>query len=269
MITIQGLYIYPLKSARGIALERSAIGPSGLAWDRHWMAVDARGGFLSQRVQPKLARIVPELAGAQLVLSAPGVSPLAVPLAPAGEPTRVRVWKHEGPALDAGPEAAEWLSAVLTQPARLVSVSPVNNRVADPQYAGDAAAPIAFPDGFPVLVCNQASLDVINARLPQPVPMARFRPNLVLEGLPPFAEDHIGLIETSGVQLRLVKPCVRCVIPSRDQVTGEPSTDPTPVLRQLRFDPTLKGVTFGENAVLAAGAGQMLARGAACAVAYE
>jgi uncharacterized protein YcbX len=268
MITVQGLFTYPVKSARAIALARSAIGPSGLAWDRHWMVVDAAGTFLTQRVLPQLARIVPELTSEELILSAPGLPPLVVPLSSTGAEIRVRVWKHEGTAVDAGPAASEWLSQALGRPTRLVRVSPGNERVADRQYAGDTEAPIAFPDGFPVLVCNLASLEEINARLPQPVPMERFRPNLVLQGLPPFAEDHIDTLQIAGASLRLVKPCVRCVIPSIDQITGERSTDPTPVLRELRFDPALRGVTFGENAVLTAGAGSTLERGSECIVSY-
>jgi uncharacterized protein YcbX len=181
----------------------------------------------------------------------------------------VRVWKHVGTALDAGAAAAEWLTAALGQPVRLVRVSPAHARVADPAYAGPTRAPVAFPDAYPVLVCNVASLEAINAQLPQPVPMDRFRPNLVLEGLPPWAEDRIATLQIGAATLRLVKPCTRCVIPSIDQVTGERSTDPTPVLQRLRFNRELRGVTFGENAVVAAGDGVPLQRGSECVVTYE
>jgi uncharacterized protein YcbX len=269
MATIQGLYVYPVKSARAISLARTTIGPAGLAWDRHWMVVDAAGTFLTQRVAPRLACIVPALEAKELVLRAPGLPPLAVPLAGAGAEVPVRVWKHVGTALDAGPAAAEWLTGVLGQPVRLVRVSPAHARVADPAYTGPTRAPVAFPDGFPVLVCNRASLEALNAQLPQPVPMDRFRPNVVLEGLPPWAEDRIATLQIGAVTLRLVKPCARCVIPSLDQITGERSTDPTPVLQRLRFDRELRGVTFGENAVLAAGDGATLERGSGCAVTYE
>ena len=115
------------------------------------MAVDAQGGFLSQRVQPRLARIVPEITPKQLLLRAPDSSPLAVPLEPAGVTVPVRIWKHAGTALDQGPAAANWLAQVLGQPARLVRLPPDSERFADRHYTGDLQAPIAFPDGFPGL----------------------------------------------------------------------------------------------------------------------
>lgn len=269
MITIEELHIYPLKSARAIALPRAQITAAGLAWDRCWMAVDARGGFLSQRVLPPLARIVPELSREALTLRTDGLPPLAVPLEACGESVAARIWKHAGTALDQGPEAAAWLSQALGVAARLVRSPPDSARRADPRYAGEIPAPIAFPDGFPLLVCNRASLDDLNGHLPQPVPMDRFRPNVVVAGLPAFAEDRIERLHAGAVTLRLVKPCTRCVIPSIDQITGLPGSDPSPVLRARRFDRALRGVTFGENAVIEAGAGQLLQRGSPCSVDYE
>ena len=97
-------------------------------------------------------------------------------------------------------------------------------------------APVSFSDGFPILVVNLASLAELNSRMPQAVPLERFRPNIALEGLEPFAEDRIAALEFGPITLRLVKPCARCVITSTDQRTGELSTNPLPVLRQFRFD---------------------------------
>jgi hypothetical protein len=141
-------------------------------------------------------------------------------------------------------------------------------RFANPAFAGSVPAPMGFADGFPVLVCNQASLDALNTHLPERIPMERFRPNLVLEGLPAWAEDRIDALTVDGVTLRLVKPCTRCTIPAIDQQTGEPSTDPSPVLRRLRFDKVLHGLTFGENAVIDAAQRGEIARGAACEVSF-
>jgi uncharacterized protein YcbX len=129
--------------------------------------------------------------------------------------------------------------------------------------------PVAFSDGFPILVCNGASLDYLNTRMPQSIPMERFRPNIVLDGLPPFAEDRIATLQIGPVTLSLVKPCTRCVITSTDQRTGERSTNPLPFLREFRFDRALLGVTFGENAILTAGVGNTIERGAKCDVTYE
>jgi len=269
MAIVQELYVYPVKSARALPRARARVGASGLEWDRHWMVVNAGGTFLSQRTHPRLALLTPEIREEQLVLEAPGLPALTLPLEPAGEPLTVRVWKDLCTGLDAGEPASEWLGRLLDETVRLVRVAPSMHRVADRRYTGELTAPLAFPDGFPILVCNQASLEEINARMTQRVPMERFRPNLVLAGLPAFAEDRIDTLHIGELTLRLVKPCVRCVIPSIDQRTGEPGSNPTPVLRELRFNAVLRGVTFGENAVVHSGAGLTVERGAECEVRFQ
>jgi uncharacterized protein len=267
--TVLDLFIYPVKSARGIPMSRVRIGATGFEWDRHWMVVDAKGMFLTQRTHPQLARILPEITDDSLTLNAPGLPALRVPLAPAGEEIPVRVWDYHGTGLDQGRDAGEWVSQALGQPVRLVRVPPSMPRVASPKYGGTMPAPVAFPDGFPVLVCNEASLADLNTRMAEPIPMERFRPNIVLRGLSAFAEDRIDSVRIGDVTLRLVKPCTRCVIPSTDQRTGERSTDPTPVLKKFRFDRALRGVTFGENAVIASGVGAWIGKGAECLVTFD
>jgi uncharacterized protein YcbX len=269
MATVVGLYIYPVKSARGIPKSRVRVAAGGFEWDRHWMLVDDKGTFITQRTHPQLARIVPEISDESLTLTAPDLPALRLPLEPCGESVPVRVWDYYCTALDQGTAAAEWASQAVGQSVRLVRVSPAMGRVASPKYAGNTFAPVAFPDGFPLLVCNQASLAELNARLPEPVPMERFRPNLVVSGLPAFAEDRIDSVRIGGITLRLVKPCTRCTIPSIDPRTGERSTDPSPILRSFRFDRELRGVTFGENAVIATGAGALLEQGSECHVTFE
>lgn len=267
--TVEALFIYPLKSARAIPRERAVLGPTGFEWDRHWMVVNAQGRFLTQRTHPRLALIETTLADDALVLRAPGLPSLSVPRSPEGSPREVRIWDDTCSALDQGEEAAAWLGSVLGEPVRLVRVPAVPGRRANPKYAGDVAAPVGFADGFPLLVCNSASLEELNRRMPQPLPMARFRPNLVLGGLPPFEEDRISEIRIGAVVLRLVKPCARCVITGTDQLTGERFGDPLPVLRTFRFDRALRGVTFGENAVIAAGIGTTIERGMTCTIVLE
>jgi uncharacterized protein len=267
---IEGLFVYPFKSARGHALAQVQLRPTGFEWDRYWMAVDATGKFISQRTHPKLARLVPEIASDALVLKAPGLPDLSVPLhAAAGTPVRVRVWDDECAAIDLGDAPAQWLSGFLEQPLRLVRVSATPERVANPKYAGAVPKPVTFVDGFQMLVCNRASLEELNSRLPEPVPMERFRPNIVLGGLAPFAEDRIDCLSVGEITLRLVKPCTRCIITSTDQRTGERSTDPLPVLRTYRFDRTLHGVKFGENAVILSGVGAQLQRGCSLNVTFD
>jgi hypothetical protein len=233
------------------------------------MVVRADGAFLTQRSHPSLTRISTELSDAGLVLTADAFEPLLLPFAPQGAGRPVRIWKDSCEGLDQGDEAASWVSAVLDEPVRIVRVPATPGRVANPEFAGPHASPIAFPDGFPILVCNRASLDDLNGRLPEALPMQRFRPNLVLEGLPPFAEDRIASIEIGPIALTLVKPCTRCIIPSTDQRTGIRGLDPVPVLRTFRFDRKLLGVTFGENAVITRGVGQFIECGAQARVTYD
>jgi MOSC domain-containing protein len=266
---VQRLYVYPMKSARAIRADRLRLTATGPEWDRYWMAADPQGLFMSQRTQPRLACIEPEIGTDTLTLRAPRQSPLAVPLQPTGAPGRAQVWKDPISALDQGEAAAGWLSEALGAQARLLRVAPAPDRHANAEYAGPGRAPLAFVDGFPILVVNLASLEQLNARMPEPVPLERFRPNVVLQGLEPFAEDRIAALEIGPVTLRLVKPCTRCVITSTDQQTGEPSSNPLPVLRQFRFDRRLMGVTFGENAVIATGVGSTLEVGAACHVTWD
>jgi uncharacterized protein YcbX len=264
MAVVEELFVYPLKSARGIAQTAARLAPTGLEWDRQWMAVDALGTFVSQRTHPKLARIVPTIAGDALMLTAPDLKPLQLPLEPVGETVAVRVWNDHCAGLDQGDAAAEWLSSAAADVLRLVRRAPLADRLANAQFAGARPAQLSFADGYPILVCNRSSLADLNLRMPEPIPMERFRPNIVLTGLPAFEEDRIEALQIGPITLRLVKPCTRCIITSTDQRTGERTTNPLPVLRKFRFDRELLGVTFGENAVISAGAGSILTCGTEC-----
>jgi uncharacterized protein len=280
-VKVVDLFVYPVKSTRGIARSRVTVAPTGFEWDRQWMVVDPEGRFLTQRSHPQMARIVPKVTAQALVLEAAGLPVLRVPLrsgtggarpsecARQGERLTVRIWKDTCTAVDQGPEANEWLSEAIGQAVRLVRVAPDMGRAANPAFAGLTAAPINFPDGYPVLVCNVASLDELNRRLPKAIPMERFRPGMVIEGIPAWAEDRIDTLTVGRVTLRLVKPCTRCAIPSLDHRTGERSTDPTPVLKELRYSKVLRGVMFGENATIVAGVGAEVRRGSSGWVTFE
>jgi uncharacterized protein len=265
-VVVTGLYVYPVKSTRGIARARVRLAETGFEWDRQWMVIDGKGTFLSQRTHPKLARIVPKIDDTSLRLSAPGLAVLAVPLAQDGARVAVKVWRDPCVGVDQGQAASEWVSEVLGDTVRLVRVAPEMQRLADPKFVGSAHVPLGFPDGYPILICSEASLEDLNQRLPERIPIDRFRPNIVVRGLPPWAEDQIDAISIGPVTLKLVKPCTRCSIPGLDHLTGERSTDPMPVLRKFRFDKSLLGVKFGENAIIEAGAGLTLERGSQCTV---
>ena len=274
MPTIQALNIHPVKSARAVPLDSVRLAATGFEWDRQWMAVDAADSFVTQRTHPRLARVVPSIGPAALTLRTEGLEPLEVPLASEGAPVTVQIFSDSCVAQDQGDSAAEWLSEAIGDAVRLVRAGPHMDRAANSRYAGSDRAPVTFVDGYPILVCNAASLEYLNARMPAPVPMERFRPNLVIAGLPPFEEDRIAALEIAStgcqaVRLRLVKPSTRCVIPSTDQRTGERSINPLPFLREFRFDRVLKGITFGENAVIASGVGLTVNIGARCVVSFD
>ena len=236
------------------------------------MVVDTTGRFLTQREHPRLALVRVDIAGGALALSAPGM-PACIVAAERGGPARdVVVWRSEVLGVDQGDAAAQWFSRWLGRDVRLVRFGP-RRRECNPAYAGDSGAHTMFADGYPILVANAASLDDLNARLAArgqaALPMNRFRPNVVLEGLPAFDEDHVDTLAIGGVTLRLVKPCVRCQVTTIAQDTAEVGVEPLPTLGEFRMDPKMDGVTFGVNAIVVEGAGQPIEAGAAAVVTYR
>lgn len=279
-ISISGLYIYPIKSCGGIALDRSPIGMAGLHNDRRWMVVDAGGIFLSQRSHPAMARIRTELRDGYLIVTAPGQPRLDIPVDVIEDDdsvrTRVTVWRDEVDAVDEGDLAAQWFGALLGTPCRLVKVHPQSRRLASTTRIENwlARHPVAenfpphhifaFADGYPILVANEASLAELNQKLAavrqSGVGMDRFRPNVVLSEFGAFDEDYTVLVSVGGVRLALVKPCVRCEIPNTDQSTGARASEPMATLATFRGQPG-GGVTFGVNAIVDAPPGAVLSVG--------
>jgi uncharacterized protein YcbX len=258
--TIAALNIYPVKSCRGIALREAKIGRAGFELDRHWMVTNEGGRFLTQREVPRLALIVPSLDGRQLTLEAPGMSPLQVPAATGTPSLQVTIWSDKAPALDAGGEVATWLSSVLERPVRLVAFDPDGVRPTKKEWTQGEEALNEFSDGFPFLVTSQASLEDLNTRLAEPLPMNRFRPNVVLDGVEAYGEDRIHELADGGVRLRLVKPCDRCKITTTNQLTAEvsPVNEPLATLKTYRWSKEMRGVLFGQNAFAVAGRGSTL-----------
>lgn len=261
--TIGDLIFYPVKSCRGIALEEATIHSSGMEGDRRWMVVNDTGRYLTQRELPRMSMIVPAPTATFLSLTAPGMPALELPDALDGSSMQVTIFNHRCSALDAGARPAEWLSQYLGRPVRLVCFDPRGTRPVDPHlWKGDIDATVAFPDAFPLLLLARKSLDDLNSRLETPLPMNRFRPNVVLEGLDPYAEDRIHELRAGALRLQMARPCTRCKITTTDQVTGEVSTgEPLATLKRYRWSPDLRGVMFGQYAVVAEGGGARLRRG--------
>jgi uncharacterized protein YcbX len=262
MPSLAGLFTYPIKSCAGVALSESHCDEAGLTHDRRWMVVDDRGEFLSQRELPRLALVVPSLRSETMRLHAPGMLRIELPLeVEEDDPTvfrKVSVWDDVVDAIDEGDYVAQWLSDFLGRPVRLVKLAPGATRFADTRRIGGAVASHRFADAYPLLVIGQASLDDLNLRLAHAdgaaVPMNRFRPNVVLEGIEAYAEDALDTVSFGDATLKAVRRCVRCEIPGIDQGSGTRSAQPMTSLAAYRSDPAENGgVTFGMYCVVAAG----------------
>ena len=274
---VSGLFVYPIKAVRAVPLTEAAVEPRGLAGDRRWLIVDEEDVFVTQRDHPVLATVTAELLPEGLRLRRDGMadhevspppSPLPAtrgirgegepePLTPQpplpaihrgeGEKRTVTIWRNQVDALDAGDGAAEWVSLALDFPARLVFMGPDSRRPVDPDY-GQAGDEVSFADGFPLLITNEASLDDLNAQLASPVPMNRFRPNLVVSGALAWGEDDWKLLRIGEVEFRNVKKCGRCLVTTTDQTTGQRMGDEP--LRTLATFRNFDGkAMFGSNLI--------------------
>lgn len=269
MAILSEITLYPIKSCGGIALRAATLTRAGLMseqiYDREWMVVDAAGMCLTQREHPKMALIAPRLKLDTLELRAPGMLRLEIPLGlpdPDTAPTlSVQVWDDTLQAYDCDALTAAWFSNYLGVPCRLVRFHPGALRVANPKWTGGVEAPTLFSDGYPVLVIGAESLRDLNGRLEgagrAPLPMNRFRPNLVIDGIGPYEEDYVDTFRAGGAVLKPVKPCPRCPIPSIDQATGEFGPDPLDILQGYRAKPEVDGgICFGMNNILLEGDGE-------------
>jgi uncharacterized protein YcbX len=238
------LWRFPVKSLRGGRFSALDVGPRGFVHDREWMLVDAEGRFLTQRQQARMALVDSRLVEGQLRLEAPAMPPLAVSIADRGEPLEVQVWGDRCAALAPDPAADAWLSRFLGLPCRLVRQPAAAVRPVDPSYARPADQ-VGFADGFPFLLISQASLDDLNRRLDEPVPMLRFRPNLVVSGAEPYEEDRWRRIRIGELSFRVAKPCSRCIVPTIDPATAERAAEPLRTLMTYRRRDNK--VYFGQN----------------------
>jgi len=245
-MNVQSLFIYPVKSLAGIPVSHLALDDFGPSGDRRWMIVDANGKFATQRRLPRLALIGVALDGEAVNIQIPGQGEFA--LTPDNKQEQVTVWRDQVLASAAQQMANEALSRFCGEPLRLVYMPETTFRRVDPERVADERR-VGFADGFPFLVANSASLAELNGRLTQPVDMRRFRPNIVISGAEPWAEDNWRVLHVGDVGLRVVKPCSRCVLTTVNPDTGvkDPGTEPLKTLSGYRR--TGDGVIFGQNAV--------------------
>jgi uncharacterized protein len=255
-LRLTDIWRYPVKSCRGQRLGEALVEPWGLAGDRRWMVVDSDGRFVTGRQHPRLVLVRPALAADGAIrLSAPGLPDLTVPVPEAGktEVARVQVWSSEVDAAVAIPEAAYWLSKVTEMDVRLVYLDDPTRRASDPGYSQDGDV-VSFADGYPLLLTSEGSLAQVNEWIAAgahaaegPLPMTRFRPNVVVAGDAAFAEDRWRLVRIGDVAFRVAKPCGRCVFTTVDPRTAAKGKEPLATLaRHRRWD---GNVWFGVNLI--------------------
>lgn len=253
-MVITALYVYPIKSLAGIQVNEAFVGERGLQYDRRWMLIDENNRFMTQREFPQMALLSTAITAEGLVVEArhSGVAPLMIPLSQAsGERITVTIWDDTCVALLVSAAADTWFSEVLGKDLRLVYMPDDSIRKVDTDYARNNEI-TGFSDGYPILMIGESSLADLNRRLDVPVPMNRFRPNIVFSGGDPYQEDMMSRFYINGIQLLGVKPCARCVMTTTDQSTGLRGVEPLKTLASYRS----KGnkVLFGQN-VLPAGKG--------------
>jgi uncharacterized protein YcbX len=249
MIKLSDLYIYPIKSLGGIRVDQSCVLKPGLEYDRRWMLVDANGNFLSQRTSPNMALLSVEWNMGNFLIK-DKLNPkdsILLPLNPQTSNTKkVRVWDDVVEATQVDPHISHWIKNKLQVSCELVYMPPWSIRPIEEKYAF-ADESVSFADAMPYLLISQASLDDLNSRLPMPVSMDRFRPNLVITETEPFEEDLWDIIKIGSVRFKLSKPCARCIMTTIDQENATIGKEPLATL--AKFRKIGNKVLFGQNMI--------------------
>jgi uncharacterized protein YcbX len=219
----------------------------GIEHDRRWMVVDATGAFRTQRELPRMALIHPSIDDGFLRLTAAGMPDLCIGLTADGSRLTAHVWKDTVEAIDQGEPAAEWLTRFLAEPLRLVRFDDAVDRRVEQAYAVRPEDQVGFADAYPLLIANESSLAELNTRMEEPLPMRRFRPNIVVAGAGPYAEDRWSRVRVGDVDIAVVKPCARCAITTVNPETAEKGKEPLRTLATYRRQEG--GVMFCENGI--------------------
>ncbi|HEX9658456.1 MAG TPA: MOSC N-terminal beta barrel domain-containing protein [Bacteroidota bacterium] len=251
MIEVTQLNIYPIKSTAGISLDTAIIEERGFQYDRRWMLVDTDGRFMTQREHPLMALIRVGLMKNHLLVNASGMEPLVVPFDPAVRNTiPVVVWDDTVQASFVSRDTDEWFSGFLKFPCHLVQMTDTSERPVE-QAFNPGKKQVSFADAFPFLLIGEESLADLNKRLPLHLPMNRFRPNIVVRGAGPFAEDSWMQIRIGDFLFHVAKPSARCKITTVDQDTAETGVEPLRTLATFRsYD---NKVHFGQNMMAESG----------------
>ncbi|MET0395027.1 MAG: MOSC N-terminal beta barrel domain-containing protein [Chitinophagaceae bacterium] len=247
MLRVSELFVYPVKSLGGISLPAAELTDRGFRYDRRWMLVDEQHRFLTQRQYPQMALLQPVITGEGIRIHnrQDAGEKILLPFTASGETLDVQIWDDRCSAVAVGRVADEWFSRALQMNCRVVFMPDESLRRVDPAYALHGNDFSAFSDDYPLLLISQASLDDLNSRLAAPLPMDRFRPNMVITGSHPYEEDEMAHFTIRGIDFYGVKPCSRCVVTTIDQQTGEKQPEPLRTLASYRR--RNNKILFGQN----------------------
>ncbi|WP_420317279.1 MOSC domain-containing protein [Ekhidna sp.] len=242
---VSGIFIYPIKSLAGISLNEAEVLERGFKNDRRWMLVNKDDIGITQRTHPQLSQIALTLSDKKIKVSHKGLSDLEIPLTlDNGNYVEVMVWDDQVRAIQAPSIINEWFSKIAGEPCKLVYMPENASRPVSAERAIKGEN-VSFADAYPYLIIGQASLDDLNSRMDEDLPMSRFRPNIVVEGSEPYEEDHWKDIQIGNVKFHVTHPCKRCVFTTIDQETGKKGAEPLRTLATYRREG--KEVIFGVN----------------------
>lgn len=256
MFAIAELYVYPVKSCAGVAVDAVELSETGFRHDRNWMVVRDDGEFVTQREEPRLALVRPSLSDSSVTLAAPGMPEFTLSHDETGESLDVAVFGETLRALTCTRQADDWISTYLGGSFRIVAQDRSFYRKGGVQYPARDEAPTTFVDNYGLLVISQASLEDLNARMPEALPVNRFRPNIVLKGPQAFDEDYFTELACDDVKLRFIDLCYRCNLTTIDQQTAEFGQEPLNTLSAYRK--VKEGVKFGNYAAVKSGVGRLI-----------
>jgi uncharacterized protein len=248
MLQVSELFVYPIKSMAGIPVNKAWVTDRGFEYDRRWMLVDENNRFISQREVPEMALMKIKISDQGLdVTYQPKSSSIIIPFEPqTDEFAEVTIWDDTCPGQFVSREVDKWFGDMLGIHCRLVYMPDGSIRPTDPKYTPDGHV-TSYSDGYPFLIIGQAALDDLNSRLAEPLPMNRFRPNIVFTGGDPFSEDLMHSFTISDIQFHGIKLCARCPIPTIDQETLAKGKEPLKTLARYRFRDNK--IFFGQNLI--------------------